>query len=162
LGGSPSFFNLGEIMKIVANEDMYVSTTWGASIRLYAGEPKEVGDDIGYAAIQQGAREIRDNETSKEAFAEKVGVITDVEVIEIQDAEVVEEVEEVVLEEEEDGRGEVLKAAMQQILDEGDPTNFTSEGLPKQSVIKSVFGEQITSDERDEVWAEIIVDKEED
>ena len=51
---------------------------------------------------------------------------------------------------------------MQQILDEGDPTNFTSEGLPKQSVIKSVFGEQITSDERDEVWAEIIVDKEED
>ena len=41
-------------MKIVANEDMYVSTTWGAAIRLYAGEPKEVGDDIGYVAIQQG------------------------------------------------------------------------------------------------------------
>ena len=144
-------------MKIVANEDMYVSTTWGASIRLYAGEPKEVGDDIGYAAIQQGAREIRDNEP-----LEKPDLIIEAEVVEIQDAEIIEEVEEVVLEEEEDGRGEVLKAAMQQILDEGDPTNFTSEGLPKQSVIKAVFGEQITSDERDEVWAEIIVDKEED
>ncbi len=146
-------------MKIVANEDMYVSTTWGASIRLYAGEPKEVGDDIGYVAIQQGAREIKDNETSKEAFAEKVGVITDAEVIEMQDVEVIEDVEEVILEEE-DGRGEVLKAAMQQILDEGDPDSFTSDGLPKQSVIKAVFGEQITSDERDEVWAEIVIDKE--
>ena len=49
---------------------------------------------------------------------------------------------------------------MQQILDEGDPDSFTSDGLPKQSVIKAVFGEQITSDERDEVWAEIVIDKE--
>tara|TARA_R100001082_G_scaffold105091_1_gene76951 strand:- start:385 stop:852 length:468 start_codon:yes stop_codon:yes gene_type:complete len=154
LGGSPSFFNLGEIMKIIASEDMYISTTWGASIRLYAGEPKEVGDDIGYAAIQQGAREIKDNEP-----LEKPDLIIEAEVVEIQDVEIIEEVEEVALEEE-DGREELLKAAMQQILDEGAPDSFTSDGLPKQSVIKAVFGEQITSDERDEVWAEIVVDKE--
>ena len=141
-------------MKIVANEDMYVSTTWGAAIRLYAGEPKEVGDDIGYVAIQQGAREIKDNEP-----LEKPDLIIEAEVVELQDVEVIEDVEEVILEEE-DGRGEVLKAAMQQILDEGDPDSFTSDGLPKQSVIKAVFGEQITSDERDEVWAEIVIDKE--
>ena len=139
-------------MKIVANEDMYVSTTWGASIRLYAGEPKEVGDDIGYAAIQQGAREIKDNEP-----LEKPDLIIEAEVVELQDVEVIEDVEEVILEEE-DGRGEVLKAAMQQILDEGDPDSFTSDGLPKQSVIKAVFGEQITSDERDEVWAVMLDD----
>lgn len=141
-------------MKVISNEDMYVATTWGAAIRLYAGEPKEVGDDIGYVAIQQGAREIKDNEP-----LEKPDLIIEAEVIEIQDAEVIEDVEEVILEEE-DGRGELLKAAMQQILDEGDPDSFTSDGLPKQSVIKAVFGEQITSDERDEVWAEIVVDKE--
>lgn len=141
-------------MKVISNEDMYVSTTWGASIRLYAGEPKEVGDDIGYAAIQQGAREIKDN-----GPLEKPDLIIEAEVVELQDVEVIEDVEEVILEEE-DGRGEVLKAAMQQILDEGDPDSFTSDGLPKQSVIKAVFGEQITSDERDEVWAEIVIDKE--
>ncbi len=141
-------------MKIIASEDMYISTTWGASIRLYAGEPKEVGDDIGYAAIQQGAREIKDNEP-----LEKPDLIIEAEVVEIQDVEIIEEVEEVALEEE-DGREELLKAAMQQILDEGAPDSFTSDGLPKQSVIKAVFGEQITSDERDEVWAEIVVDKE--
>ena len=144
-------------MKIIANEDMYISTTWGASIRLYAGEPKEVGDDIGYVALQQGAKEIKDNETSEESFAEKVGVITDVEVIEIQDAEVIEEVEETVFEEDREGK---LEAAMKQIMDNGDPKDFTAEGLPKQSIIKSAFGEQITSEERDEVWAKIIVDKE--
>ena len=141
-------------MKVISNEDMYVSTTWGAAIRLYAGEPKEVGDDIGYVAIQQGARELKDNEP-----LEKPDLIIEAEVVELQDAEVIEDVEEVILEEE-DGRGEVLKAAMQQILDEGDPDSFTSDGLPKQSVIKAVFGEQITSDERDEVWAEIVIDKE--
>ena len=67
-----------------------------------------------------------------------------------------------VSEEEETDRGEKLRAAMEQILDEGAPKDFTSEGLPKQSVIKAVFGEQVSSDERDEVWAEIIVDREED
>ncbi len=144
-------------MKIIADQDMYISSTWGASIRLYAGETKEVGEDLGLLALQEGARRVEDNETSKEAFAEKVGVITDVEVIEIQDAEVIEEVEETVFEED---REEKLKAAMEQILDGGDPKDFTSEGLPKQSVIKAVFGEQISSDERDEIWAEIIVDKE--
>ena len=74
-------------MKIIADQDMYISSTWGASIRLYAGETKEVGEDLGLLALQEGARRVEDNETSKEAFAEKVGVITDVEVIEIQDAD---------------------------------------------------------------------------
>ena len=46
-------------------------------------------------------------------------------------------------------------------MENGDPKDFTTDGLPKQSVIKEAFGEQITSEERDEAWAKIIVDKEE-
>ena len=53
-----------------------------------------------------------------------------------------------------------MKAALQQVLDEGSPSDFTIDGLPMQSVIKGVFGEQISSDERDEIWAEIIVGEE--
>ena len=130
-------------MKIVSNEDMYISTTWGASIRLYAGEPKEVGDDIGLVAIQQGAKEVREE-------------IQDAIVLE--DVEIVEEVEEIVFEGDREDR---LEAAMKQIMENGDPKDFTTDGLPKQSVIKEAFGEQITSEERDEAWAKIIVDKEE-
>ena len=124
---------------------MYVSTTWGASIRLYAGEPKEVGDDIGYVAIQQGATEVKGNESTAEEV--KLEEAIEAVVVEVNDNR---------------DREEKLKAALEQILDEGSPSDFTSDGLPKQAVIKGVFGEQISSDERDEVWADIIVDKEED
>ena len=131
-------------MKIVSNEDMYVSTTWGASIRLYAGEPKEVGDDIGYVAIQQGAREVKEPST----LASDIGVIDKEE---ISDAIVVE------VDEDRDGK---LESAMKQILEDGDPKDFTSDGMPKQSAIKAVFGEQIDSDESEEVWAKVILEEE--
>ena len=33
-------------MIVISKEDKYISTTWGASIRLEAGVPKEVGQDL--------------------------------------------------------------------------------------------------------------------
>ena len=45
-------------MKITANRDLHVTTTWGASIFLTAGETREVGNDMGLQALQQGATEV--------------------------------------------------------------------------------------------------------
>ena len=142
-------------MKIIADEDMYISSTWGSSIRLYAGQVKEVGDDMGLLALQEGARRIEDgpklNNPSLIAREEEV----------IEEAEIIED--SIVVDLNSGGnREDKLRAAMQQILDEGSPKDFTAEGLPKQSVIKNVFGEQISSDERDELWAEMIIAKEEE
>ena len=137
-------------MKIVSDSDMYVSTTWGASIRLCAGEPKELGDDIALVALQQGAREVKEGVSVSESptiLVSEEEKVEDAIVVDINDNR---------------DREEKLKAAFQQILDEGTPSDFTADGLPKQSVIKGVFGEQVSSDERDEIWAEIIIDKEED
>ncbi len=44
-------------MIVVSKEDKYISTTWGSSIRLQAGVPKEVGDDLGYLCLQEGCTE---------------------------------------------------------------------------------------------------------
>jgi len=140
-------------MKIVSDSDMYISTTWGASIRLYAGEPKELGDDISLVALQQGAKEVKEEASvskSATALASEIGVIDEGEV---EDAIVIDINDN-------RAREDKLKAALQQVLDEGSPSDFTTDGLPKQSVIKGVFGEQISSDERDEIWAEIIVGEE--
>ena len=52
-------------MKITADKDLYVSTTWGACIRLTRGEVKEVGDDMGYAALQAGATVVKDTPAPK-------------------------------------------------------------------------------------------------
>ena len=130
---------------------MYVSTTWGAAIRLYAGEPKEVGDDIGYVALQQGAEEVKGeslDSSSPTILASEMGVIDEEE---IQDA--------IVIEVDED-KGGKLESAMKQILENGDPKDFTTDGLPKQSAIKAVFGEQVNSDEREEAWAKVILEEE--
>ena len=135
-------------MKIISNEDMYVSTTWGAAIRLYAGEPKEVGDDIGYVALQQGAKEVKD-----------VGEIPKNPSLIVSEEETIEDA--IVIEVDED-KGGKLEFAMKQILENGDPKDFTTDGLPKQSAIKAIFGEQVNSDEREEAWAKVILNKEEE
>jgi len=142
-------------MKIIADEDMYISSTWGSSIRLYAGQVKEVGDDMGLLALQEGARRIEDgpklNNPSLIAREEEV----------VEEAEIIED--SIVVDLNDGGdREDKLRAAMQQILDESAPKDFTADGLPKQSAIKNVFGEQISSDERDELWAEMILNKEEE
>ena len=70
-------------MKIVSDSDMYISTTWGASIRLYAGEPKELGDDISLVALQQGAKEVKEEglvSKSPTILASEIGVIDEGEV----------------------------------------------------------------------------------
>ena len=49
-------------MIVVSKEDKYISTTWGSSIRLQAGVPKEVGDDLGYLCLQEGCTEHKPND----------------------------------------------------------------------------------------------------
>jgi phosphotransferase system HPr-like phosphotransfer protein len=132
-------------MKVIADQDMYISTTWGASIRLYAGEAKELGDDIGLLALQEGAKRVDEPILNNPSL--------------IAEQQEVEEAITVIVEGE---REEKLVEAMKQILENGSPEDFTSDGLPKQSAIKAIFGEQVGADEREETWAEIIVNKEEE
>jgi len=47
-------------VKIKSETDLHISTTWGASIFLKGGEEREVGDDMGYQALQQGAVEVKE------------------------------------------------------------------------------------------------------
>ena len=47
-------------MWLVANEDKYVASTWGAVVRLTAGEPKEVGTELGILCLQNGCTEVKD------------------------------------------------------------------------------------------------------
>tara|TARA_R100000995_G_scaffold84526_1_gene63479 strand:+ start:128 stop:493 length:366 start_codon:yes stop_codon:yes gene_type:complete len=46
-------------MKIVSNDDKYVASTWGASISLKAGEPKEVSHELGLLCLQEGCTEYK-------------------------------------------------------------------------------------------------------
>jgi hypothetical protein len=63
-------------MWIVAKEDKYVASTWGASVSLKANEPKQVAKDLGLLCLQHGCEEvqggIKEEPIVKEAPIEEV------------------------------------------------------------------------------------------
>ena len=73
-------------MWIVSNEDKSVASTWGAVIHLKAGEPRQVGNDLGLLCLQAGCTEVKD---VKEAPVVEPAPIVD-EVPVIEEAPVVE------------------------------------------------------------------------
>tara|TARA_A100001391_G_scaffold204827_1_gene202033 strand:+ start:7888 stop:8226 length:339 start_codon:yes stop_codon:yes gene_type:complete len=70
-------------MWVVSTEDKTVASTWGATIHLKAGEPRQVGDDFGLLCLQQGCTEVKKGD---EPVVEEVE-----EVVEEAVEEVVEE-----------------------------------------------------------------------
>ena len=59
-------------MWIISNEDKSVASTWGAVIHLKAGEPRQVGHDLGLLCLQAGCVEIKDHEEVEEPVVEVV------------------------------------------------------------------------------------------
>ena len=49
-------------MWIVSNDDMTVASTWGATIHLKAGEPRQVGKDLGLLCLQEGCTEVQESD----------------------------------------------------------------------------------------------------
>ena len=47
-------------MWIKSDEDKSVASTWGATIHLKAGEPRQVGHDLGLLCLQAGCTEMKD------------------------------------------------------------------------------------------------------
>ena len=52
-------------MRVQAKEDLYVSLTTGDAVRLAAGEIREFPEYIGYACLQAGCVEVRDEPKPK-------------------------------------------------------------------------------------------------
>ena len=69
-------------MWIVSDEDKTVASTWGATIHLIAGEPRQVGHDLGLLCLQAGCVEVKDH---KEVHVEEAPVVEDEPVVEVHD-----------------------------------------------------------------------------
>ena len=59
-------------MKIISNEDKYIASTWGASISLKAGEPKEVSHELGLLCLQEGCEEFKGDIPSEPVVEEPI------------------------------------------------------------------------------------------
>jgi hypothetical protein len=47
-------------MWVVSESDKYIATTWGSTVSLTAGEPVQVGHDIGLLCLQNGCTEVKE------------------------------------------------------------------------------------------------------
>ena len=52
-------------MKVISETDLYVSLLTGDAVRLYAGEAREFPEYIGYACLQAGCVEVKDEPKPK-------------------------------------------------------------------------------------------------
>tara|TARA_R100000329_G_scaffold128071_1_gene106830 strand:- start:1382 stop:1705 length:324 start_codon:yes stop_codon:yes gene_type:complete len=59
-------------MWIVSDEDKTVASTWGATIHLKAGEPRQVGNDLGLLCLQAGCTEMKDAPVEEPVVEEPV------------------------------------------------------------------------------------------
>tara|TARA_E500000318_G_scaffold10480_1_gene9236 strand:- start:781 stop:1140 length:360 start_codon:yes stop_codon:yes gene_type:complete len=79
-------------MWIVSNDDITVASTWGATIHLVAGEPRQVGKDLGLLCLQAGCTEVQESEVP----AMEPAPVEPVEEVVIEDMPGVETAETVV------------------------------------------------------------------
>ena len=130
-------------MKVVSTEkDMRVASMKGHAIILKANEPKEIREDLGLIALEQGAKLVSDK--PKEVIEEVT--------------EVADEEPEIVIEsaEPENDGFEELVAVMKGLIETGDPDNFKTDGTPKAAVVNKLSGSTITTEQREAAWEEAL------
>ena len=130
-------------MKIVSDKPLRIATTHGAVILFEPGVPREMSLEIAVLALQEGAKEIKENDVKKDPFS---------------DTTTMSETVDIVLEPkvEEGDRFKKLVSVLLTIMEEGNPDSFKTNGTPKAAVGNKAFGEAILTDEREAAWQEAL------
>jgi len=121
-------------LKITSDTDIRVTTDWGGVVMFYAGVTKEVADEIGILALQQGAKQ-EGGETVVEA--EDVAVEDEVEITEEASTESLLD--------------KAIKACSE-MIDEGNPEDFNMDGSPKAKIVNEKVGEKTSVEVREQAW----------
>ena len=119
-------------MRIVSGKDLRIATLSGAVVLLKANEPRDVSNTIGSIAMQMGAKQIND-------------IIGVVEPTPIEIAVIEEEVDDSIIDIK-------LVAALERLIELGNPEDFKSDGIPKAAVVNRAIGRTVRSDERERAW----------
>lgn len=127
-------------MKIVSKEPLRVTTLGGTAVLFEAGVPREISAEIGLIAIQMGAKE----------YDEKK-----IEESEAEDA-VFEKIEEVAPQKPSVPVDDELVTFLEKMMDEGDPSNFKTDGYPKAAAVNKALGRTVDTDAREVAWESIL------
>lgn len=111
-------------MKIICKESLRVATLSGAVVLFEAGVPREVGEEIGKAALVMGADIVSDSlkETLVAASEKEIKV------------------------------EKPLVQVMEDIIEAANPGDFKADGTPKAAVVNKYAGRTISTSEREAAW----------
>lgn len=118
-------------MRVVSDKPLRVASLKGPIVLLEPGVPKDLDEEMAVIALGEGAK-----------IAESSPPLMEVE-----------EIETIIVEEPvADDRQERLIAVMRDILEEGNPSDFTAMNTPKAVVVNRKFGDTVLTDEREAAW----------
>jgi hypothetical protein len=125
-------------MKVIADQEIRVATLSGAVVLFEPGVEREVSDEIGLLALQQGAKQV---DAAPVAPAPKAVVINDVP--EVEALEPVVTIDDVI-------------TGVEKLVELGDPDDFKADGTPKASALNRVVGRNVSPEEREAAWEAFI------
>jgi len=123
-------------VKVIADREIRVATLSGACVLFQPNVEREVSDEIGLLALQQGARQSGTTKLIQETVTQTDEI--DFEVPE--DPKLNEDVIE----------------AIEKLVESANPDDFKADGTPKASALNRVVGRTVSTDEREAAWEEFI------
>lgn len=120
-------------MKLISDREIRVATLSGAVVLFTPGVEREVSDEIGLLAMQQGAKQL-----SAKAEPAPAPVI-------IQNNPDVEAYEPVATIDD-------VVAGVEKLVELSNPDDFKADGTPKASAVNRVVGRNVSSEDREAAW----------
>ena len=146
-------------MKIISDKNLRVATTWGAVVVLDAGKERELSEEIGLLALQQGAKEVGAKSKKESVKIEETTLVSIRARNEdghfIADDPSTPDVDEAFVEVAVGDVTEVV-VAIEKLVSDGDPANFKKNGEPKAAAINSAVGRTVAPEERTKAWDQVI------
>lgn len=146
-------------MKIVSDNNLRIATLWGTVVVLQAGQERELSDEIGLIAIQQGAREVGKTKKLKVEESIQLDSVTirarNEDGHYIADDPSTPEINEAFKEVQVGDVSEVV-VAIEQLVSDGNVANFKKNGEPKAAAINNAVGRTVAPEERVKAWEQVI------
>jgi len=118
-------------MKVVSDKPLRVVTMGGTAVVFQPGVTREVGEAIGFAAIQMGARQVES--PVREAATSQTPVETS-----------------------EPKNSKSLVEVLNDLIDKADPEDFKADGTPKAAAVNKAAGRTVRTDEREQAWEQAL------
>jgi len=146
-------------MKIISDKNLRIATTWGSVVVLEAGKERELSEEIGLLALQQGAKEVGKSGKRESVKIEETTLVSIRARNEdghfIADDPSTPNVDEAFTEVAVGDVSEIV-VAIEKLVTDGDPANFKKNGEPKAAAINTAVGRTVAPEERTKAWDQVI------